>query len=163
MKQAPKLIVGKWTAGIVAAILLAVVLVYFFYPAGLSPANALSPDDPEVVRRGAEVYAAQCAACHGARLEGQPDWRRRGPDNRLPAPPHDASGHTWHHPDELLIRITKFGPAAVVSGPYESNMPAYAEVLSDADIRAALSYIKSTWPEDARRYQDSINEQARSH
>lgn len=153
---------GKWTAGIAAAIILAAALVYFSYPAGVTPANALLPDDSEVVRRGVDVYAAQCAACHGVRLEGQPDWKRRGPDNRLPAPPHDASGHTWHHPDELLIRITKYGLAAVVSGPYESNMPAYADVLSDADIRAVLSYIKSTWPKDVRRHHDSINEQARS-
>ena len=26
--------------------------------------------------RGAAVYAEACASCHGANLEGQPDWRR---------------------------------------------------------------------------------------
>ncbi|ETH75168.1 cytochrome C domain protein, partial [Bordetella pertussis STO1-CHOC-0008] len=27
--------------------------------------------------RGQAIYQANCAACHGARLEGQPDWRQR--------------------------------------------------------------------------------------
>ncbi|MDH3281110.1 MAG: cytochrome c [Gammaproteobacteria bacterium] len=144
-----------------AAVIATTLLVYSIFPSSNSPAGELTPDDPEIVRSGIEVYAAQCAACHGAQLEGQPDWRRRGADNRLPAPPHDASGHTWHHPDDMLITITKHGPAAVLSSPYESNMPAYAGVLSDADIRAVLSYIKSTWPAEIRRYQDTINQQAR--
>ncbi len=162
MSAATKRALGKLGAAVAAAAMAAAFLAYFFFPFANSPAGELTPDDAKVVRRGMEVYAAQCAACHGAQLEGQPGWRRRGADNRLPAPPHDASGHTWHHPDEMLITITKHGPAAVLTTPYESNMPAYAGVLSDADIHAALSYIKSTWPAKIRRYQDDINEQARS-
>ena len=27
----------------------------------------------------------------------------------LPAPPHNETGHTWHHPDEMLFAITKYG------------------------------------------------------
>ncbi len=157
MIAARKNTLGKLGAAVVAAVIAAAFLAYFFFPFGFSPAGGLTPDDPKVVRRGMEVYTVQCAACHGAQLEGQPDWRRRGADDRLPAPPHDASGHTWHHPDEMLITITKHGPAALLSTPYESNMPAYAAVLSDADIHAVLSYIKSTWPEEIRRYQDNIN------
>jgi mono/diheme cytochrome c family protein len=152
----------KPVAALAAAVIGAGLLVYFYDPSGVSPAGALTPDDPEIVRWGADVYAARCAACHGVRLEGQPDWRKRGADDRLPAPPHDASGHTWHHPDEMLIAITKHGTGAVVSGTYEGNMPAFAGVLSDADIRAVLSFIKSTWPADIRSYQDKINDQARA-
>ena len=40
----------------------------------------LNSDDPSLVSAGKTVYASYCAACHGAQLEGQPDWRRPGPD-----------------------------------------------------------------------------------
>jgi cytochrome c5 len=49
--------------------------------------------DPQLVA-GKRLYAANCAGCHGAELEGQPDWMKRLPNGRLPAPPHAASGHT---------------------------------------------------------------------
>ncbi len=102
---------------------------------------------------GGAIYAEHCAACHGAALEGQPDWKRSLPSGRMPAPPHDASGHTWHHPDGVLFRITKEGAAAVVGGGYESDMPGFADVLSNEEITAVLAYIKSTWPERERAYQ----------
>ena len=66
-------------------------------------AGRADPNDAAQVAEGRAVYAAQCASCHGANLEGQPDWRVRLPNGRLPAPPHDASGHTWHHPDKALF------------------------------------------------------------
>lgn len=75
--------------------------------------HRLRPDDAALVALGQRVYAGQCAACHGMQLEGQANWRERGPDGRLPAPPHDASGHTWHHPDEQLFQITKHGVANI--------------------------------------------------
>ena len=127
---------------------------------GDASATSLEPGNPQLVQRGAAVYASSCAACHGAKLEGQRDWRRRRADGKLPAPPHDASGHTHHHPDQLLIKLTKLGPAAVAGEGYESDMPAYADVLSDTDIRAVLSYIKSTWPVELQRRHDAINAQA---
>lgn len=110
---------------------------------------------------GQKVYAAHCAACHGQRLEGQPNWRERGADGRLPAPPHDASGHTWHHPDEVLFRITKHGVAKAANlKNYESAMPAYEGRLSDEEIVAVLSWIKSTWPPEIRARVDRINADA---
>ena len=70
-----------------------------------------------------------------------------------PAPPHDASGHTWHHPDGVLFRIVKEGTAAVVGQGYESDMPAFAGILSDQQIRDVLAFIKSTWSERERAFQ----------
>lgn len=135
--------------------------------AGCNPAadarapHALQPDDARVLALGQRVYQAQCVACHGARLEGQPNWRERGPDGRLPAPPHDADGHTWHHPDQVLFRITKLGvaKAANIEG-YVSAMPAYEGVLSDEEIVAVLSWIKSQWPAEIRARHDEVNQQA---
>jgi len=69
---------------------------------------------------GGRVYAKSCASCHGARLQGQPDWKRRLENGRMPAPPHDASGHTWLHADQDLFNITKRSVSAVVPG-YESD------------------------------------------
>lgn len=120
--------------------------------------NLLRPDDPQVTALGVKVYQAHCAACHGARLEGQPNWRMRDAAGRLPAPPHDASGHTWHHPDEVLFAITKHGVAKASNlKGYDSAMPAYEGVLTDAEIVAVLSWIKAQWPPDIRRQQDELN------
>lgn len=126
------------------------------------PVYQLRPDDKAVTAVGQKVYATHCAACHGARLEGQPNWRLRDAGGRLPAPPHDASGHTWHHPDEVLFEITKHGvaKAAKLKG-YDSGMPAYAGVLTDAEIAAVLSWIKSQWPRETRKLHDEVN--ASSH
>jgi mono/diheme cytochrome c family protein len=114
--------------------------------------------DPKTIARGKQVYADHCAACHGANLEGQPNWRERRPDGKLPAPPHDASGHTWHHSDEQLFDITRRGTAALVGGNYQTDMREFGSLLSDADIRAVLGYIKSTWPPEIRARHDRINE-----
>ena len=112
-------------------------------PPAVPPTRSLRPEDPQVLRLGAAIYAQQCAACHGVKGEGQPNWRDRGPDGLLPAPPHDPSGHTWHHPDEQLFAITKYGLAKLIEQPdYRTAMPVYDKVLSDDEIVAALSWIK---------------------
>lgn len=118
----------------------------------------IDASDATLVARGKEVYAAQCAACHGANLEGQPNWRERLPNGRLPAPPHDETGHTWHHPDAVLFDIVKHGlvPGRTAPDGYQSDMPAYANALSDRDIVAVLAYIKSTWPREAREMQETV-------
>lgn len=106
-----------------------------------------NPADAGQVAAGAKLYAEHCAACHGAKLEGQPNWRQRLPNGRMPAPPHDESGHTWHHTDEVLFGITKHGlvPGKYAPPGYESDMPAFGGKLSDDHIWAVLAFIKSHW------------------
>lgn len=113
------------------------------------------PVTPAQIEQGRQVYAANCASCHGAKLEGQPDWKRRLENGRMPAPPHDESGHTWHHADRQIFTITRDGIGAVVPG-YESDMPVFEGTLSDAEIAAVLSFIKSTWPERERGFQAEV-------
>jgi mono/diheme cytochrome c family protein len=121
-------------------------------------AGFLAPQDASVVARGQAVYVAQCASCHGRNLEGQPDWQTRDKDGFLPAPPHDQSGHTWHHPDRLLFDITKRGLAEAANlNDYKTRMPAFGDVLADEDIVAVLSYIKSQWPEDVQQRHNELN------
>jgi mono/diheme cytochrome c family protein len=107
--------------------------------------------DAKLVARGQAVYRQHCAACHGVELEGQPDWKSRNERGRLPAPPHDASGHTWHHDDEVLFEVTKYGLGKHSPAGYQSDMPAFGDKLSDDEIVAVLAYIKSRWPEDIHR------------
>jgi mono/diheme cytochrome c family protein len=116
--------------------------------------GAAAAQDAQLVM-GETLYKESCANCHGADLEGQPNWRTRLSNDRLPAPPLDASGHTWHHPDSVLIDITKHGPTAIVGNGYESDMPGFEGVLTDQEIVAIIDYIKSTWPERMRASQES--------
>ena len=119
----------------------------------------LQADDLNIVQAGETIYQAQCASCHGVNLEGQPDWRSRDSNGLLRAPPHDATGHTWHHADDLLFEIVKYGPGAVINDDsYKTTMPVYKDILSDAEIVAVLSFIKNTWPEEERSWQEKVNE-----
>jgi mono/diheme cytochrome c family protein len=131
-----------------------------YFMSGGRPGPSLQADDPFIVARGKNVYGAACASCHGANLEGQPTWQERGPDGLLPAPPHDDTGHTWHHPDTVLFEITKFGVQRFAGADYKSAMPAFDQRLSDADIAAALSFIESTWPPQIRQRHEAINRAA---
>lgn len=124
-----------------------------------SPAgNASSQSD--VIALGRAIYASQCAACHGANLEGQPNWRQRKANGRMPAPPHDETGHTWHHNDATLFNLTKYGLSALVGQKVETDMPAYEGVLNDEQIRAALAYIKSRWPEEIQQRHSEMSRRA---
>lgn len=122
-------------------------------------AGLFRPDDSQLVLLGEGLYRDHCAACHGADLEGEtPDWQVRDEDGYLPGPPHDETGHTWHHPDQLLFDITKYGIAEAANLPdYPTRMPAFEGVLKDEEIIAILSFIKSRWPERPRQHQDNLN------
>ncbi len=144
----------------IAGIAACLVLGYWLLKTG--EPDSIDPSDAALVARGQVVYDQHCASCHGRALEGQPNWRSRLPNGRLPAPPHDASGHTWHHPDAVLVEITRDGIQRHAPAGYQSDMPAFGGTLDQRDIRAVLSYIKSTWPTDIQRRHDVLNRNARS-
>ena len=120
------------------------------------------PADATQVAAGQVVYAQYCAACHGDQLQGQPDWEKRLPTGRMPPPPHDESGHTWHHPDPVLFGIIRHGlaPPYAPDG-YQSDMPAFGDRLSDAEIMAVLAYIKSHWSAKIQAWQAEKTRQYR--
>lgn len=109
--------------------------------------------DAKLVAQGAQLYAQHCASCHGPNLEGQPNWQTRKPNGALPAPPQNETGHTWHHSDQQLFDMTKFGVTPYSPPGWVSEMPAFEGVLSDDQIWAVLAYIKSRWPERVREAQ----------
>lgn len=101
---------------------------------------------------GEENYQSYCASCHGVELEGQANWRISKEDGSLPAPPHDETGHTWHHDTKMLFDYTKFGGKATLAAvgvtDFNSQMPAFESILSDEEIWEILSFIRSTWPKE---------------
>ena len=138
----------------------------FYFSSPLDKAEAdisLQHKDHAVVDLGKAIYAENCASCHGVVLEGQANWRQRDAEGYLPAPPHDETGHTWHHPDSYLFLMTKYGIEEMIGESYANNMPAYEDTLSDDEIIAALSYIKSTWPGRIQRQHDQITARAKAH
>jgi mono/diheme cytochrome c family protein len=106
--------------------------------------------NPEVVAMGKQLYDQYCASCHGVNLEGVPDWKTTQPDGSLLPPPHDSSGHTWHHPDPVLIEIITNGGDPTL---YNTKMPGFGNRLTESEIEAVLDYIKSHWDIKDREYQ----------
>ncbi len=99
---------------------------------------------------GQELYEAHCASCHGINGEGQfPDAPLQADSTgRIGAPPHNADGHTWHHHDDLLYEIIRFGGQGNPEMFY--TMPAFGNQLSDDNIEAILAYIKTMWTDEQR-------------
>ena len=145
-----------------AVLVIAVTPVGCSDPAAPGDDRRADPRDAVKVSRGARVYGEHCAACHGAKLEGHPEWRRRLASGRMPAPPHDETGHTWHHADEVLFGITKRGLVPPYAPPgYQSDMPAFGGKLSDDEIWAVLAFIKTHWR--SREVLEARAEMTRAH
>ena len=139
--------------------------VIFYFSSPLDKAElgiSLQHKDRAVVDVGKAIYAENCASCHGVVLEGQANWRQRDVEGYLPAPPHDERGHTWHHPDSYLFLMTKYGIEEMIGKSYPNNMPVFEDKLTDDEIIAALSYIKSTWPGRIQLKHDQINARAKA-
>jgi mono/diheme cytochrome c family protein len=94
------------------------------------------------VARGEQLYAANCASCHGGRDSNPP----------LPAaPPHTDAGHTWHHSDQTLH--------GVITGELTfqgRTMPSFEGQLSGQEIADILAYIKTWWGPEQRQYQEQV-------
>jgi mono/diheme cytochrome c family protein len=139
----------------VGLVLVALAGAYFWTANAAGSGPGVMPEDVDIAA-GEALYAENCAACHGANLEGQDDWRSPGEDGRLPAPPHDETGHTWHHGDQVLFEYTKLGGRALMASQgmeFDSGMPGFGDQLSDQEIWNILGYIKSTWPERVQEMQ----------
>ena len=136
----------------IRAILLATVL-----PMSVSAQGIFPYQDADRVANGKIVYENNCAACHGANLEGEPNWKTRDENGLLRAPPHDETGHTWHHPDMQLFAIVALGSEAVVGNGYKSRMMGFRDILTEQEVLDVMAYIKSTWPEEIQAQHNMIN------
>jgi mono/diheme cytochrome c family protein len=148
-------------SALLAGVLLALALLVAYWVAVPGEISGADAGNPRLVARGGQLYPTHCASCHGKNLEGEPDWRSPKPSGELPAPPHDANGHTWHHSDRQLFDITKQGGQPFMPPGMKSAMPAFEPVLADGDIWAVLAFIKSRWPAEIRARQARIPNAAR--
>ena len=117
----------------------------------------VQPLDPGLVGKGRSVYQTKCAQCHGIKGEGQPNWRQQNADKTYPPPPHDSTGHTWHHSDGLLYRIVRDGGKIYEDPGFKSAMPAFGDRLSDEEIRSVITYLKSLWGSQERAFQAEVS------
>lgn len=99
----------------------------------------------DALERAQRLYNQHCAECHGQNGEGeQPDPMAAGK-----APPHNNTGHTWHHPDQQNF-------ATVWQGGVK--MPAFHEKLTPDEILLVLGYLKTWWDEEAFMDQRSLTQ-----
>ena len=142
----------QWAAGSAALLLLLAAALLAACSSSDRTDVPISTANP--VATGAEVFAANCAVCHGVGGEGQPNWHIRKPDGTLPAPPLNGDGHTWHHSDGLLYTIVSQG-GTILESPddptFKSGMPAFGDRLSHDEIVATLTYVKSLWGDKTKR------------
>lgn len=136
-------------AVLAVAALAAVVLAYNVFTAATAPDADVAAEtphrwyEPSRVESGEEVYARNCAECHGARGEATLDWRRRAPDGSFPPPPLNGTAHTWHHPFRALAHQIKFGAPGGAG-----KMPPFEGRLTDEEIIDVIAWIQSLWPDE---------------
>ena len=127
----------------------------------IARANGEAPlSDPDRVNSGRAVYEQHCASCHGAKAQGAPKWQERDEHGELPAPPHDAEGHTWRHSDAELYGMVSKGWRDPFNKTTRLTMPAFGDVLVPGQIRAVISYLKTLWSPEQRQFQ---SEESRDH
>lgn len=139
---------------------LGVILVAFSSSAIAQAGDNSPPLDPGQVNSGRAIYEQHCASCHGASAEGAPNWQERDARGELPAPPHNAEGHTWRHSDADLYEMVSKGWRDPFNKTKRLTMPAFGEEMSPAQIRAVIGYLKTLWTPDQRQFQ---SEESRDH
>ncbi len=109
------------------------------------------------LQAGQASYNLRCAHCHGYAGEGElqvsaVDTLALG---MKVVPPHDSTGHTWMHPEQLLVQLIQQGAPNPL---YRFQMPAYSEVMTDEEIRQVLAYIRLWWTDAQREHHAAITE-----
>jgi len=140
-------------------VLLLAVGAFFYFMTKNQPVAEIKQIDDEVlyaqIQLGSQLYATNCASCHGEQLQGNPKWNITTDEDgdNLP-PPLNGTGHTWHHSPEQLFNIIKYGLKIYNEG-YKGKMQSNPD-LSDEDVWSILAYIKYVWPESIRQKYDSM-------
>lgn len=119
----------------------------------LASASGVRPQDAALVDSGSAVYRQHCASCHGAQAQGAPGWQQPDASGEMPAPPHDAQGHTWKHSDAMLYRIVMRGWRDPFNKTSRLTMPGYSAILSPGEAKAVVTYLKTLWTPEQRSFQ----------
>ena len=114
--------------------------------------------DSVQIAQGRAIFEQNCAACHGVDGQGQFPEAPLEPDitGRIGAPPHDETGHSWHHSDTSLLQYVTNGGFSDPARFY--TMPPFNAVLSDEQIKLVIAYIKTMWTDEQREMQRQLTE-----
>ncbi len=99
--------------------------------------GAMTAENGAMASAGAKVYQTNCSSCHQATGEGIPSTF-----------PPLAGNATVGGDATKVIHIVKYGLTGKIVAKgvtYDGQMPAWGTQLSDADIAAAVTYIRSAW------------------
>jgi mono/diheme cytochrome c family protein len=135
---------APWLLGLIAIVLIVWAVSYFL----LNTESAIPEDKPPLAANtvtqsgtpavdGGQVFAARCVTCHQASGSGLPGV--------FPA----LAGSEWVNGDpKTVARIALLGvngSITVEGKSYNGAMPAFGAVLSDAEIAAVLSHVRSSF------------------
>jgi mono/diheme cytochrome c family protein len=109
-------------------------------PAVPPPVRGRAPDAAQM-QRGAQVYEAQCADCHGA--QGQ------GAAGAYPALAGNRAVTMVPATNAIRVVISGGFPPATAGNPRPYGMPPLGQDLTDADIAAVLSFVRNRWGNQA--------------
>ena len=108
------------------------------------------------INLGKSLYVTHCASCHGDNLQGQPNWStKKDKDGHNLSPPLNGTGHTWHHSQDQLFNIIRYG-FKIYNENYDGKMQGN-DKLNDDDIWSILAYMKSVWPESIQKKYNTIS------
>ena len=102
-----------------------------------TPTEAQTQDKLRLFPLGKKIYAADCAMCHGANGEG------RGWD----FPPLAGNQSIQMISSVNPIRMVLNGgyPPGTIRNPRPYGMPPFAQQLSDEEVAAVVTYIRTAW------------------
>lgn len=92
---------------------------------------------PDLMKRGGEVYAANCFACHGGVGNGEGPWAPT-----LSTPARDFTDGEWMSSQSDGVFFT-----SILRGVPGTPMPSFAGRLSERDIWAVTAFIRGFSPE----------------
>lgn len=113
--------------------------VHMGVPKDYEGAQSTVEKGPATIAKGAHLYAAQCARCHGANGMGN------GDNAQALSPSPALLAYMIRRPisvDEYLLWTISDG-----GKQFESEMPAFRDTLSRDEIWAVIAYMRAGFPE----------------
>ena len=106
-------------------------------PPGLATSSIPSPEGSLLLALGKTVYDNQCAVCHGAEGLGKPPH----------FPPLAGNQSIQMQSPVNPIRMVLNGgyPPGTADNPMPYGMPPFAQSLSDDEVAAVVTYIRTAW------------------
>jgi mono/diheme cytochrome c family protein len=93
--------------------------------------------NPASASDGGRVYITNCSSCHQVNGQGVPG--AFPPLDRNPVVTGDASTVI------LIVKLGMSGKRYIDNIEYDGTMPAWGQLLSDKDIAAVVTYIRTSW------------------